>query len=146
MAKTYKTSNSNKPQYDCVEKFPNWYWVRGLHDAKILKINTEISENDVLCANQKREYIELTLDSSGAMFDYNIDKLTLYDCKIICGHFPNCTKEGTWWLSDEIKPTDNGNYILDLKLDVFPEDEPHFHEHLKFLFSYAKVVRNQKIR
>ncbi len=146
MAKSFKTTNSNKPKYDCVNNFPDWYWVRGLHDAKILEINSNVSKNDSPCANQKREYIELVLDSSGAMFDYNVDKLTLYDCKIIYGYFPDCAKEAAWWLWDELKLTDDGKYSLDLELDIYPEDKPHFHKQLRFTFSHAKVVRNRKNR
>lgn len=89
-------------------EMPEWYWSGGLHDAEILSVNRlEIpykQKAGILCTN----CFEINLDSTGAVFETNVKKISLYNYKIKNEPIDTNSLNGSWWLQDSItKIADN---------------------------------------
>lgn len=80
---------------------------KGLHDAEVMKINEIQLLYDYHEKNPRRNYLEIELNSSQALFDRNIKAVRLYNYKIIEG---DLTLIGTWWLDDQI--VSQGSFLV----------------------------------
>ena len=113
--------------------FPSWYWHRGLHDAQIISFNFCELEYDYRIKNPIRNYIQIGLDSQGALFDNTIASIKLYNCKAT---FVDKKFVGFWWKSDNLKETNN-KYQLEVVFSNGNEELNYC-----FIFDYAEIERN----
>lgn len=92
---------------------PEWYWIKGLHDAKILKItDCPIEQIRQLNDNQQiNNCLEFLLDSSQAMYDTTITGIQFFNYKEFSDR--NII-EGLWWKSDSLTK-DGRKYTLEIK-------------------------------
>lgn len=80
------------------------YLGKGLHDAEVLKINEIQLLYDYHEKNPRRNYLEIELNSSQALFDSNVKAVRLYNYKILEGDLDLI---GAWWLDDQIIPQES---------------------------------------
>lgn len=112
---------------------PEWYWIRGLHDAKI--ISAIINESDW---NPINENLMLKMNCHGAMYEQDIDEISFYDIKFLTEGFDETLLNGSWWIADELTENDD---IYVLKLDFDTAD--CIRETVQFTFKRAKVSRKK---
>jgi hypothetical protein len=89
---------------------PNWYWIKGLHDARIVEIyeiKTNARKDNRWISNE----IVMVLDASQAMFDTSIKSIAFQNSKILTdgGLVPG----NTWWYRDMLEKKD-GKYQLEI--------------------------------
>ena len=106
-------------------KLPDWYWTRGLHDAVVLSV---ISRENCL---------EICLDSTNAMLERDIKKISLFNYKIQTPEVPLAELENTWWLRDHLQVLSNHRYLLEI---VF-ETGRRKRKTLTVLFKTASIER-----
>ena len=92
--------------------FPDWYWEKGLHDAKILYAEALVFSRDYKNARPKRTAFKLHLNAQNAIFETKIKNITLYDYQIL-SEFESL--DDAYWLSDTLTEA-NGRYILEIIL------------------------------
>lgn len=111
------------------ESPPDWYWVKGLHDAHITLVESfEFPFDYDRFTREKNTYdrncLTLTLDAAGAMFDTSVKAIRLYNYKYLS---TETTLEGhgtLWWIGDRLTVSD-GRFELEIHLydsEGFPED------------------------
>lgn len=111
------------------ESPPDWYWVKGLHDAHITLVESfEFPFDYDRYTREKNTYdrncLALTLDAAGAMFDTSVKAIRLYNYKYLS---PETTLEGhgtLWWIGDRLTVSD-GRFELEIDLydgEAFPEE------------------------
>ncbi len=84
---------------------PQWYWARGLHDARV-------------CGYAEEENcLTLYLDAEGAMFEQDICKICFHHPRILTPDFQMEQLRGSWWLRDELEQK-GPFYYLYLKFDT----------------------------
>ena len=110
-----------------------WYWSKGLHDAKIISVETVDLQYDYTQRKPLRNYLQINLDASGALFDYKVKFIRLYNFKVTKG---DCNLTGLWWLHDELCEK-NGKYILKICLRALKCEKE-----IEVVFEKAEVVRN----
>ena len=94
----------------CLQKIiPDWYWTRGLHDAKIISVEKKESGWNPLDKN-----LIIKIDCDGALFEDSITDIILKRIMIKPADFDINLINGGWWLSDELSVKGN-HYLLDLK-------------------------------
>lgn len=92
-----------------MEKIPQWYWSRGLHDAVITGtklIHTPLVIGGKHCNN----CFVLYIDAAQAMFDLSVREIRFYNCS---GFDTLLDCRGDWWIEDTLEKS-NGKYILSL--------------------------------
>lgn len=99
--------------------FPDWYWALGLHDAKILSAAALELPPDWKAQPPLYNCLELALDAKGAMYDQKVQKISLYNYKILTPDFDLRQLSGAWWLGDELTAEADGKYRLQLTFQVF---------------------------
>ena len=109
------------------DNYPDWYWQRGLHDAKILSVSEPVCN-----------VLEINLNSSSAIFEFDIEKITLFNYKIYLDNFCICDIEKTWWMGDSIYLLPNNKYLLEI------ETAPLRGCHLNFMIECEKAVVKRK--
>ena len=126
--RTYKES---------LNKLPVWYWKRGLHDAHILDVMELENGIDTKRGKYYRNCLVLSLDSSGALFDFNVKKIIFYNYEVRMADASVSSLSKTWWMTDQIERLSNGNCLLNFEVD------PENHERWCFSieFEYADVER-----
>ena len=87
--------------------FPAWYWPKGLHDAEILEAATQ---DDTLT---------LCIDSSNAMFDDTVERITFFAARLKTKLPEPTKKQPVYWLSDELKKLPFDQWKLTIKLERF---------------------------
>ena len=92
--------------------FPDWYWKKGLHDARILHAEELLFPCDYKNARPERTAFKLHLNAQNAIFETKIKNITLYDYQIL-SEFESL--DGVYWLSDTLTE-ENGRYILEIIL------------------------------
>ena len=107
------------------QQLPDWYWTRGLHDAVVLSV---ISRENCL---------EICLDSTNAMLERDIKKISLFHYKIQTPEVPLAELENTWWLRDHLQVLSNHRYLLEI---VF-ETGRRKRKTLTVLFKTASIER-----
>lgn len=102
-------------------QFPDWYWKYGLHDAKILSICELELIPDWKEKHPKRNCLEILLDSKNALYERNIQRISLFNYRIT-GMKMNATESVTleafrdiYWLGDSIEQLDDGRYLLEIE-------------------------------
>ena len=115
--------------------FPDWYWKKGLHDARILHAEELLFPCDYKNARPERTAFKLHLNAQNAIFETKIKNITLYDYQIL-SEFESL--DGVYWLSDTLTE-ENGRYILEIILcSLLYKNEFSF----KISFTYADVERD----
>ncbi len=112
-------------------KEPEWYWTRGLHDAKIVSATTKESD-----WNPDDDCLTFKMNCHGAMFESDIKEIHFYNFKILTNNFDINLLNGAWWLSDELTQQDN-HYLLELEYDT----AECIAETVNFTFKRAEVIR-----
>lgn len=116
---------------------PDWYWVRGLHDAKILSVSQkDIPWNPSQKIPDNNCFI-LKINCDGALFEKNITEIRFYNFKILTSDFDINALKGGWWLSDELSQKGE-RYLLELRFDTAKCKT----KRLVLKFHRAEVVRN----
>ncbi|MBP3666674.1 MAG: hypothetical protein J6K29_06440 [Clostridia bacterium] len=121
---TKRISQTHSP-----ESPPDWYWVKGLHDAHITLVESfEFPFDYDRYIREKNTYdrncLTLTVDAAGAMFDTSVREIRLYNYKYLS---PETTPEGhgaLWWIGDRLTARD-GRFELEIDLydgEAFPEE------------------------
>ena len=111
------------------ESPPEWYWVKGLHDAHITLVESfEFPFDYDRYTREKNIYdrncLTLTVDAAGAMFDTSVKAIRLYNYKYLT---PETTLEGhgtLWWIGDRLIVSE-GRFELEIDLydgEAFPEE------------------------
>ena len=115
------------------EKLPEWYWTRGLHDAKIVSV--EVKESDW---NPKDNCLIIKINGHGAMFEQDIIEICFFKFRFNKENFDINLLNGAWWLHDEITEK-SGEYHLLLEFD----DKNCERETIKIIFKTAEVIRRK---
>ncbi len=139
MPKKHKMSKAEKEYHDYIKSCPDWYWVYGLHDAKILNITRVDLLADYNLKDPKYNRMEILLDCDGALFETDITKIILYDHKIISGKLPDLDINEAWWIGDKLTKKSNEKYLLELELATDENDRRYIS---KIEFQTAEVYRN----
>ena len=119
------------------KSLPEWYWTRGLHDAKILSVSELQLTPNYLEKNPKINCFKIELDCDNAMYEYNIKTIRLYNYKIKSNDLDINLLNGGWWLSDEIINKGDQYYFLNIKFDTAKCKT----KHLEIAFKQAEVIR-----
>lgn len=117
-----------------------WYWEHGLHDAKILSASALELEPDWKALTLRYNCLELALDASGAMFDQKVQKITLYNYKLLTPDFDLGNLSGAWWFGDTLTVEADGKYRLELHYQV-PGSHYARDYTVEIRFSEAEVER-----
>lgn len=125
------------------ENPPEWYWIRGLHDAGITGVEVfdfPFDYNKFICEknNYNRNLLKLKIDSKGALFDTTVKEIRFYNYKILTPDVSFDTRKAIWWLSDRLSEVDGG-FVLEIDLitsESYPEDFT-----VKVKFERAEVIR-----
>ena len=96
-------------------KLPEWYWNRGLHDAKIVRIEKLELPYDYKQRIPKRNCFVVHMDSKQAMFDTSVREIRLFNYKILTAEPSSLDIEGTNWITDQLTE-ENGKYVLQVEL------------------------------
>ena len=107
------------------QKLPDWYWTRGLHDAVVLSV---ISRENCL---------EICLDSTNAMLERDIKKISLFNYKIQTPEVTLEDLENTWWLRDSLQTLSNHRYLLEIVFESGRRKRKRF----AVLFNTASIER-----
>lgn len=113
------------------KKFPEWYWTRGLHDAKIVSV--KVKESDL---NPNDNCLIFKMNGHGAMFEQDITEIRFLEFRFNKENFNINLLNGAWWLYDEITEK-SGEYHLLLEFD----DKNCQREIVKIIFKAAEVIR-----
>ncbi len=138
MPKEHKINKPEKEYNDYIKKCPDWYWVRGLHDAKVLNITRADLLADYNVKDYKYNKMEILLDCDGALFEADITKIILYNHKIISGKLPDLDINEAWWIGDKLTQNSNGKYLLELELATDENDRRYVS---KIEFQTAEIYR-----
>ncbi len=138
MPEKHKMSKAEKEYNDYIKSCPDWYWVHGLHDAKILNIIRADLLADYNLKDPKYNRMEILLDCDGALFEADITKIVLYNHKIISGKLPDLDTNEAWWIGDKLTQYSNGKYLLELELATDENDRRYIS---KIEFQAAEVYR-----
>ncbi|MBR6513265.1 MAG: hypothetical protein IKT46_00385 [Clostridia bacterium] len=104
------------------ESLPEWYWKRGIHDAKITMIYEDFEKG--------RKFLDIHINAAGAIFEQDITKIRLYDHKIISPDNIGVL-DGGFWLSDSIETLDSGRYLLKAVISC-NDDKDHITLEVRF--------------
>ena len=107
------------------QQVPDWYWTGGLHDAAVLAVIP------------RENCLEICLDSTNAMLERDIKKITLFNYKIQTPEVTLGDLENTWWLRDNIQILPNRRYLLEI---IF-ETGRRKRKTLTVLFKTASIER-----
>ncbi|MBR5187764.1 MAG: hypothetical protein IKW18_04755 [Clostridia bacterium] len=122
---------------ESLKKLPAWYWKSGLHDAQILDAIELGNGTDKKSGKYYRNCLVLSLDSSGALYDFNVKKIIFYNYEVRMADVSVSKLSKTWWMTDKIERLSNGNYLLNFEVD--PENHERWHFSIEF--EYADVER-----
>ena len=107
---------------------PDWYWTKGLHDAKVINVLFKNIDYEFTKRNPIRNFLDIQLDSQKAMFDTTIKSIKLYNSKIIEGDLDFI---GWYWKDDKLIETTKG-FELEITLILYPHTK-------KIKISFEKV-------
>jgi hypothetical protein len=125
------------------ENPPDWYWVRGLHDAHITLVESfefpfDYNRFTLDKNNYDRGCLILTVDAAGAMFDTSVKTIRLYNYKYLT---PDITLEGhgtLWWIADRL--TICGDRF-ELEIDLYDGESFPKEFTVRIRFDRAEVER-----
>ena len=110
---------------------PDWYWSRGLHDAKIISVSTKQSN-----WNPEDNCLTFKISCDGALFETDITEIRFHNFRIKTNDFDINLLNGGWWLSDELSESGN-QYLLELKFDTIKCKT----KVIQITFKKAEVIR-----
>ena len=109
---------------------PQWYWLRGLHDALVLGVETQEFAYDVTQVKPVRNCMVIRLDARGALFDTSVTAIRLYNYKVLRG----TELKGCYWMQDWLR-REKDKFILDIT--ALEEDDFLY----SVRFDFAEVER-----
>ena len=118
------------------DNLPEWYWVRGLHDACIVGVELfEFPFDHKRCAVDKdknnRNLLTLKINSRGALYDNTVQEIRLFNYEILTEQISLEGRERVWLLADKL--VDHGNYYtLEIDLKDLASDPEDFTFKIKF--------------
>ena len=121
-------------------KLPEWYWNRGLHDAKIVRIEKLELPYDYKQRIPTRNCFVVHMDSKQAMFDTSVREIRLFNYKILTAELSSPDIEGTSWITDQLTE-ENGKYVLQVELQNCGRNST-YNFILKIRFESAEIIRN----
>ena len=121
-------------------KLPEWYWNRGLHDAKIVRIEKLELPYDYKQRTPTRNCFVFHMDSKQAMFDTSVREIRLFNYKILTAELSSPDIEGTYWITDQLTE-ENGKYVLQVELRNCGRNST-YNFILKIRFESAEIIRN----
>lgn len=104
---------------------PDWYWTGGLHDAVVLSVIP------------RENCLEICLDSTNAMMERNIRKISLFNYKIQTPEVQLSELTNVWWLRDHIQTLSNHRYLLEIIFETGRRKRKSF----TVLFKTASIER-----
>ncbi len=87
-------------------KYPSWYWVKGLHDAR------------VLFAGMQDDTLTLRIDSENAMYDNFVEQVVLLGARLKTPLPAITKKRPVYWLWDELMQLPFGQWKLHIQLET----------------------------
>ena len=96
---------------------PQWYWLRGLHDALVLAVDTQEFAYDVTQAKPVRNCMTIRLDAKAALFDTSVAAIHLFNYKVLedgsesGGYGEGLT--GCYWMQDRLR-REKDKFVLDI--------------------------------
>ena len=90
-------------------EIPKWYWLRGLHDALVLAVDTQEFAYDVTQAKPVRNCMTIRLDAKAALFDTSVTAIRLYNYRVLRG----AELKGCYWMQDRLR-REKDKFILDI--------------------------------
>ena len=118
--------------------YPDWYWVRGLHDAQIVSVDELELPYDYKLRNPTRNVFVIRLDSAQALFDRSVKEIKLYNYKILTAGASSSDLLKVWWLSDSLIK-ENDKFYLSISLQRCGHKIEDFDFAIQF--SFAEVTR-----
>lgn len=99
------------------DEIPLWYWVRGLHDALVLGVETQELPYDVTERKPVRNCMTIRLDTTEALFDTTVSAIRLFNYKVLrdeseAGGYGEGLKD-CYWMQDRLR-FENGKFVLDI--------------------------------
>ena len=123
---------SYRADQEALKKLPAWYWKRGLHDAQILE-TSELGEGvDKKRGKRYRNCLVFSMNSSGAMFQFDIKKIVFYNYEVKMADASVSELSKIWWMTDTIEQLPSGNYLLNFEVD--PENGDRWCYSIEFEF------------
>lgn len=110
---------------------PDWYWPEGLHDAEILE------------AAMQDGTLTLCIDSSNAMFDDTVEKITFFGARLKTKLPEPTKKQPVYWLSDELLELPFDQWKLSVRTERF-DGRKTIVAPLVVIFSSAKTKRHEE--
>ena len=110
---------------------PDWYWVRGLHDAQIL----EVSMQD--------DTLTLCIDSGNAMFDNTLERITFLGARPKTSLPEPTKKQPVYWLSDELIALPFDQWKISICTERY-DGRKTLREPLGIIFQSARTNRRGK--
>lgn len=132
----------SKMNEEIVSALPEWYWQKGLHDAKIVDIEEQELAYDYKQRDPVRNCIVLHLDSRMALFDRSVKEIKLYNYKLCSPEAAVRDFCGTWWLKDNLSITDTG-YSLAITLKRIGKRASREELVVEIQFKYAEVIKDR---
>ena len=117
---------------------PQWYWLRGLHDALVLAVDAQEFAYDVTQAKPVRNCMTIRLDAKAALFDTSVTAIHLFNYKVLedgterGGYGQGRT--GCYWMQDWLR-REKDKFILDIT--ALGKDEFQY----SVRFDFAEVQR-----
>lgn len=107
------------------QQVPDWYWTGGLHDAVVQSVS------------EKENCLEICLDSTNAMMERDIRKISLFNYKIQTPEVQLSELTNVWWLRDHIQTLSNHRYLLEIIFETGSRKRKSF----TVLFKNASIER-----
>ena len=113
---------------------PRWYWLRGLHDALVVSVDTQEFAYDVTRRKPVRNCMTIRLDARGVLFDTSVTAIRLYNYKVLRDGSAGAGLESCHWMQDRLR-REKEKFILDITA-LGENDFPY-----SVRFDFAEVER-----
>ena len=110
---------------------PDWYWPQGLHDAEILE------------AAMQDDTLTFCIDSSNAMFDDSVEKITFFGARLKTKLPEPTKKQPVYWLSDELIALPFDQWKISICTECY-DGRKTLREPLVLIFQSARTNRRGK--
>ena len=111
--------------------YPDWYWPQGLHDAEILE------------AAMQDDTLTLCIDSSNAMFDHTVGRITFFGARLKTKLPEPTKKQPVCWLSDELTALPFDQWKISICTERY-DGRKTLREPLVIIFQSARTNRRGK--
>ncbi len=110
----------------------DWYWAKGIHDGVIKNIYSKLLQYDYTDKKPVRNYLEILIDTTNALFDTSIKAIRFYNYKVL-NDFEGL--QGYWWIKDELTKINDK-----FKIKIFLGSSKG-QQILEIIFEFAKLIR-----